>query len=308
MNDRYFTVNRYFRSLFQGQKVRKIPINAGFSCPNKDGTLDINGCTFCDEYGSGPLEKTPPPISDQVETFIHRHPGNQFIAYFQAHSNTYAPPETLRKVYSSVLEYPQVVGISIGTRPDCINKFNLQVIDEISHRTHVSVELGLQSIHESSLKTLNRNHDYPSFLSAFHELKALSVDTVVHLILGIPGESREMMRESIMEMNRLLPRGVKLHMLHVLKNTTLEQQYRRNEITLFRQSEYTELVADLLELLDPRIVIHRLTGERNREIFVAPQWAQDKPGTLRMIGQILQQRDSWQGKFTQKAKNRFGSL
>ncbi|MBN1197527.1 MAG: TIGR01212 family radical SAM protein [Candidatus Aminicenantes bacterium] len=295
MNDRYFAANRFFRQKF-GQKIRKISLNAGFSCPNRDGTLDREGCVFCDGYGSGPLLRNPPPIDAQIESYIRSHPGAAFVAYFQAFSNTYAPPDILRARYAQALCFPQVKGVFIGTRPDCIHKDVLQVLTELSAQTYVCVELGLQSIHETSLNYLNRHHGLEAFQSAFQALKDCGLDVVVHLILGIPGESREMMLATIQEMNRIKPRGIKLHMLHVLRRTRLESLYLSGVVPLFSREQYISLVVDMLEYLDPDIVVHRLTGERNRELFVAPDWALDKAATLNRIRQVMCERDTWQGK------------
>ncbi|MDY0296491.1 MAG: TIGR01212 family radical SAM protein [Acidobacteriota bacterium] len=295
MDERWFSLNRFFRQRF-GARIRKIPLNAGFSCPNRDGSLDTRGCIYCDAYGSGPLLPAPEPVESQISTYIRRHPQAQFMAYFQAFSNTYAPPGVLRDRYGRALRFPAVRGIFIGTRPDCINAEVIDVLNELSRRTYVCVELGLQSIHDRSLKFLNRHHDYAQFLQAYDRLQARGLDVVVHLILGIPGETQDMMRATIQEMNRLKPRGIKLHMLHVLRNTQLESMYRRGGITLFCREDYVRLVADLLEELDPDIVIHRLTGERNRELFVAPDWALQKAETLNRIQREMIRRDTWQGK------------
>jgi len=295
MNDRYFSANQFFREQFGG-KTRKISLNAGFNCPNRDGTLDTQGCIYCDAYGSGPLLEHPPTVKDQIATYLTKHPGSRYIAYFQAFSNTYAPADRLHQLYAQALIFPEVKGVFIGTRPDCINKEVLEVLAELSSQTYVCVELGLQSIHDRSLQRLNRHHDYADFLKAFNALRNVGLDTVVHLILGIPGESRQDMWASLHEMNRLLPRGIKLHMLHVLKQTKLASLYRNGEIQLFSQKEYVSLLVDLLEGLAPDIVVHRLTGERNRELFIAPAWALDKAGTLKRISQEMSQRDTWQGK------------
>ncbi|HDP94775.1 MAG TPA: TIGR01212 family radical SAM protein [Candidatus Aminicenantes bacterium] len=295
MNERYFTANRFFRQKF-GHKTRKIPLNAGFSCPNRDGTLDTLGCIYCDQFGSGPLLKTPLPIDVQIESHIKNQPDAHYIAYFQAFSNTYAPADTLRALYAPALRFPQVKGVFIGTRPDCLHTDVFQVLIDLSKQRYVCVELGLQSIHETSLKFLNRHHDFETFRSAFRALKDCGLDVLVHLILGIPGESTDMMRSTILEMNRIKPRGIKLHMLHVLRRTQLEALYQQGNIPLFNQEQYVTLVADLLESLDPDIVVHRLTGERNRELFVAPVWALDKVDTLNRIHQEMRKRDTWQGK------------
>ena len=201
-----------------------------------------------------------------------------------------------RQLYFLPLRFPGIKGIFIGTRPDCVNIDVLQVLSELSEQTYVCVELGLQSIHEASLSYLNRHHGPEKFYQAFAALKNCGLDILVHLILGIPGESRDMMLSTILEMNRIKPRGIKLHMLHVLRRTRLESLYLQGKVPLFTQEEYITLVVDLLEFLDPDIVVHRLTGERHRELFVAPAWALDKAGTLNRIHQEMRRRDTWQGR------------
>jgi len=295
MSDRYFTANRFFREIFGG-KTRKIPLNAGFSCPNRDGTHDTRGCIYCDAFGSGPLIKTRKSISRQIEDYIRQRPHPRYIAYFQAFSNTYGSAEQLRQAYWPALHYPEVMGVFIGTRPDCINRETIEVLKELSQRTYVCVELGLQSIHEDSLKFLNRHHDYGQFLQAYQALQSIHVDTLIHLILGIPGETVDMMHATIREMNRLKPRGVKLHMLHVLRDTRLEELYRKGKVALFTRENYISLVVELVESLSPEIVVHRLTGERNPELFVAPMWALDKAGILNQIQKEMRERDTWQGR------------
>lgn len=295
MSDRYFTSNRFFRELF-GSKTWKIPLNAGFTCPNRDGTHDTEGCIYCDAFGSGPLIENAISISSQIEEYIRKRPQRTYVAYFQAFSNTYGTAQQLRQTYWQVLNYPEVRGVFIGTRPDCLTSENLGVLKDLAKKTYVCVEVGLQSIHDDSLKYLNRHHDYLQFLKAFHALQSIQVDTLIHLILGIPGETTEMMHATIREMNRLKPRGVKLHMLHVLRDTRLEELYRQGRVPLFSRESYVDLIVELLETLSPDIAVHRLTGERNAELFIAPLWALDKAGTLRQIQKELVDRDTWQGK------------
>ncbi len=296
MKRNYNSFSSFLKKKFPGKKIRKIPVNAGFACPNKTGPISYKGCIFCDEYGSGPIRTFKESIAYQIESFIDSHPGNHFIAYYQANSNTFAPVDLLKQKYDIALQYEKVVGLFIGTRPDTIREEAYPLLNSINKRTYLTVELGLQSIHRKSLMFLNRNHSYEDFHTSFHKLKNLNIDVVVHLIIGIPGETLEDMRNTIRQINMLKPAGIKLHLLHVLKDTELFEMYKRGEIKLLEMDEYTDIIVDLIELTDPDIVIHRLTGERDREIFVAPEWALDKNRVITMINGKLESSDSCQGK------------
>ena len=291
----YNSFNSFLRKKFT-QKTRKIPINAGFPCPNKDGGVSLSGCIFCDAYGSGPIKQFHLPIAQQIETFMESHPGCKYIAYYQAHTNTYAPVEELKKKYHIIFNYPDIVGLFIGTRPDAIAADVYPLLEELNKKTYLCVELGLQSIHEPSLRFLNRNHTYRQFLDTFANLKKRNIDTVVHLIVGIPGESPDRMLETVKEMNRLKPTGVKFHLMHVLKNTPLFHLYEKEKFKLLEKDEYVDLIVSLLEHLDPEIVIHRLTGERDKDIFHAPSWALNKNETLRAIREKMIAHGTTQGK------------
>lgn len=296
MNDSYNSLSDFLKKKFPGQKILKIPLNAGFACPNRDGSISWKGCVFCDQYAAGPVRTAGWPIEQQIETFMAAHPGKKYIAYFQSHSNTYGSISDLKCKYEIVFNYENIVGLSIGTRPDIISNPVLFLLEEFNQRLYVTIELGLQSIHESSLKFLNRNHSYPQFLETFQKLQSVNIDTVVHLIVGIPGESRENMLATIEEMNRLKPQGIKFHLLHILKDTALHRQYLQTPFPLLTQEEYTELIVFLLDHLDPDIVIHRLTAEREKEIFVAPEWALNKPAVLNSIRLKMKQADAFQGR------------
>ena len=296
MDDPYKSFNSFLRDKFNNQKVRKIPINGGFLCPNKDGKFSKKGCVFCDAYGSGPIKSFDLSISAQIERYIDSHPGCKYIAYYQAHSNTYAPVAELREKYETVFKYQDIVGLFIGTRPDCISDDVYPLLEEMNKRTYLSVELGLQSIHPRSLLYLNRNHTYPEFLETFSKLKERNIDVVVHLIIGIPGESQADMVAMVKEMNRLKPAGIKFHLLHILSGTPLFSDYKKGTFRLLEMDEYIDLMVLLLEHLDPEIVIHRLTGERDREIFVAPQWALRKIDVINSIRLKMKERQTHQGR------------
>lgn len=296
MTDLYYTFNQFLRKKFDNWKVRKIPINAGFSCPNKDGTISRAGCVFCDYYGSGPIKTYSLSIEDQIRQFIQGHTGIKYLAYYQAHCNTHAPLKTLEQKYDIIFQFKDIVGLSIGTRPDSIADEVYPLLETLNRRTYLMVELGLQSIHPKSLQFLNRNHSYDQFLDCFQKLKSRGIDVVVHLIVGIPGETREDMLATVREMNRLQPAGVKLHLFHVLKNTPLYDMYMRKEFSLLDKEEYIDAIVSMLESLSPEIVIHRLTGERDREIFAAPQWALDKMDTIQSIRKRMMDLGTYQGR------------
>jgi radical SAM protein (TIGR01212 family) len=295
MTELYNSFNSYLKKRFR-QKIRKIPINAGFTCPNKDGGLSTQGCIFCDTYGSGPIQPFELPISQQITTFIGNHPGFKYIAYYQAHTNTCAPVEELRRKYEIAFDFKDIVGLFIGTRPDAISDNVYPLLEELNKKTFLTVELGLQSIHSKSLRFLNRNHTYRQFLDTFEKLKKRGIDVVVHLIVGIPGETPADMLSTVKEMNRITPAGLKFHLMHVLKNTPLFDMYESGKIKLPGKDQFVDWIVLLLAHLDPAIVIHRLTGERDKEIFHAPPWALNKNEVIHAIRSKMLEKNLYQGK------------
>lgn len=295
MPELYNSFSAYLKKRFK-QKIRKIPINAGFTCPNKDGQISSQGCIFCDVYGSGPIKHFEMSIPQQITTFMENHPGVKYLAYYQAHTNTCAAVEELRRKYEIIFDFEDIVGLFIGTRPDAIAENVYPLLEELNKRTFLTVELGLQSIHSKSLGFLNRNHTYQQFLDTFEKLKKRGIDVVVHLIVGIPGETHEDMLSTIKEMNRLKPAGLKLHLMHVLKNTPLFDMYESGKIKLPGKNQYVDLIVRLLAHLDPAIVIHRLTGERDKEIFHAPSWALNKNEVIHAIRAKMLEQNIYQGK------------
>ena len=295
MQIRYNSFNSFLKRKFPGEKIRKIPVNAGFPCPNKNGNISDEGCIFCDAYGSGPIKTFNESIRKQIELFTSANKGKKFIAYYQAHSNTYAAPEELEEKYNIIFEYKDIVGLFIGTRPDSIAENVFPILQRISEKTYLCVELGLQSIHEKSLTFLNRNHSYEIFLDTFKKLNTSGIDVIVHLIIGIPGESKKDMHDTIREINRFKPAGVKFHLLHVLKNTELFNMYERGEVKLMEKDKYVRTIIDLLSELDRDIVIHRLTGDRDIEIFHAPEWAIDRAPVISAIQKRMEKLDIFQG-------------
>ncbi|NIM14039.1 MAG: TIGR01212 family radical SAM protein [Candidatus Aminicenantes bacterium] len=297
MKELYNSFNSFLKKKFNNQKVKKIPINAGFPCPNKNGKISRKGCIFCDTYGSGPIKTFELPVAEQINRFIGNRKDFKYIAYYQAHTNTNAPVEELRKKYEIIFDFKEIVGLFIGTRPDSIADEVYPLLEELNGKTYLTVELGLQSIHAKSHELLNRNHTYSQFLETYEKLKNRHIDVVVHLIVGIPGESPADMLETIKEMNRLKPSGIKFHLMHVLKHTPLFDMYEKGEIKLMDKDEYVEVMIHLLEHLDPAIVIHRLTGERDKEIFHAPLWALNKHDVIHSIRSRMKELNSFQGKY-----------
>jgi len=296
MNESFYALAGFLKKKFPGEKILKIPVNAGMACPNRDGSIGNEGCIFCDAYAAGPIRTAGWSIEAQIERYIKAHPGRKYIVYFQSHSNTYAPIPVLREKFELVFKYENVVGLFVGTRPDAISDPVLSLLDELQRRLYLAVELGLQSIHASSLLLLKRNHTYAQFLETFQKLQSRKIDTVIHLIVGIPGETRSDMLATIEEMNRLHPQGIKFHLLHILKDTALYRQYRESPFPLLSQDEYVERMVDLLDHLDPGIVIHRLTAAREREIFFAPGWALNKQAVLEAIRRRMKQTGAFQGR------------
>ena len=295
MNDLFNSFAQFLKKKYPGQKTLKIPINGGFSCPNRDGFFSKEGCIFCDAFAAGPIHSAHSSIEEQIEKYIAAHPGEKYLAYFQSHSNTYGSISELRRKFEIVFNYENIVGLFIGTRPDTISDRAFLLLKELNQRIYLTVELGLQSIHAPSLLLLKRNHTYQQFLNTFQKLQSLKIDTVIHLIIGIPGESRGHMLATIEEMNRLKPQGIKFHLLHILKDTALHKQYLKTPFSLLSQDDYSDLIVFLLEHLDPDIVIHRLTAEREREIFYAPEWALNKQAVLNSIRLKMKKADTFQG-------------
>ena len=310
----YNDYNSYLRRRF-GTRVYRIALDAGFSCPNRDGTSGTGGCLFCNADGSrsGYVDpagtagmqlssriaylkaKAGAPEGDGAKRRGPKGRGPKFIAYFQAFTNTYADTARLKAVYDSVLPFEDVVGISIGTRPDCVDREKMELIAYYSGRYDVWVEYGLQSIHDRTLEAIGRGHGFGDFLGAFGLAREFGLSVSVHIIIGLPGESRADIIETAKKISGLGADGVKIHLLHVLKGSRLESLYRQGQVRLLGQDEYAELVCDFLEHLSPGIVVQRLTGEGTGESHIAPSWALDKTGTISKIRSVMEARKSCQG-------------
>ncbi len=298
-NKRYHTLDYFYKHKFHS-KVFKVSLNAGFSCPNIDGTKGVGGCIYCSKDGSGQFAgKIEDSLLNQFEEIknqlLKKWPHSKYIGYFQAHSNTYAPLPILKEKYELILKQKDVVGISIATRPDCIEKDCLDYLENLSKKTYLTVELGLQTIHEKTSKLINRCHTLACFEQMVLELRKRKIPVVVHIINGLPFENKQEMLQTISYLNTLDIQGIKIHMLHVLKNTPLATFYEKKGFPILTKEEYVEIVCDQLELLRPEIVLHRLTGDPQKEELIEPTWLTKKFCVLNEIDKEMQRRNSYQG-------------
>ena len=305
---RYNAFNRVLKEAFSA-RVYKIGLRLEFTCPNRDGTVAVGGCIYCNNASHTPENYQPRlSVAEQLrrgaEAVRARHRAEKYIAYFQSYTNTYDSAAKLEKLYREALDFPGVVGLSISTRPDCIPDDVLDLLSDLRSETYLWLELGLESMHDRTLQWVNRGHGLREFVSAVERCKARGLRICTHLILGFPGESRGDMLAAASLLNRLEIDGIKLHNLHVIKNTVLEKIYRARPFEILQRDEYVALVADFLELLKPEVVIHRLTGETYRALTIAPEWSVNKIGVHNAIAEILAARDTWQGKLSAANSNR----
>lgn len=299
-NKRYYTLDYFYKQKFNS-KVFKVSLNAGFSCPNKDGTKGLGGCIYCSHLGSGDYagnkEKNLIEQFNEVkEIMLKKWPDSKYIAYFQANTNTYAPVEELKEKYESVAFLDNVVGLNIATRPDSISDECLDYLEELSKKTYLTVELGLQTIHEDTSKLINRGHDLKCFEDTLNKLREKNINVVVHIINGLPYETKEMMLETVKYLSTKDIQGIKIHMLHILKNTALANLYEKEKFHVLTLEEYVDIVIDQLELLPSDLVIHRITGDPNPNDLIEPTWLIKKFGVLNEIDKKMVRRDSYQGK------------
>ena len=292
---RYTTLNGYLKRRF-GKKTVKISLNGGFTCPNIDGSKGTGGCTYCSAAGSGEFAGDPlSSISEQFrqgEKLIEAKWGNDlyFIPYFQANTNTYAPLEKLKQLYEEALSQDNVVGLAVSTRADCISTETADYLSELSKRTYLTVELGLQTVHDSTAAAINRCHTYSDFLAGYEMLKSRGINICVHIINGLPHETHDMMLETAQAVGKLSPHAVKIHLLHILRGTEIAEQYSRGEFRTMEKDEYIETVCDQLELLPQETVIERLTGDGRKSDLIAPLWSCDKKSVLNGIDKELARR------------------
>lgn len=297
-NKRYHTWNYHLHEKF-GCKVFKVALNGGFTCPNLDGTKGRGGCIYC-LSGSGDFAGDPAhdilTQFEEIKAKMHlKWSEAKYIPYFQANTNTYAPAAVLRKRFEPVLSQPNVVGISIATRADCLAEDVLEYLSELNERTYLIVELGLQTIHDKTGELINRCHTYADFLEGYNKLKERNINVCVHLIDGLPFETREMMLESAKAVAALKPHCVKLHLLHVLKGTRLAEMYERGEFRTLTMGEYVETVVDQLELFSEETVIQRVTGDGGWSTLIAPKWSLKKFVVMNEIDKLMVRRDTYQG-------------
>lgn len=295
---RYNQFSEYLKQRF-GAKVYKVTLDAGFSCPNRDGTISSGGCIFCDDTGSfSKSHSTCPSIEEQlleaIELLPERFKAKKFMSYFQAYTNTYKPVDELEKIYRASLNHPDVVGISIGTRPDCVDEDKLNLISDISKDYYTWLEYGLQSSHNKTLKRINRGHDYECFLRAYEQAKKKDINVCVHVIFGL-WETRDEILQTAQRLAELKIDGIKIHMLCAVKNARLAKMYENHEIDFMSADEYVSLVCDFLEILPKETSVHRLAGNGYRQNLIAPKWLGAKFACLNKIDREFIRRDSYQG-------------
>ncbi len=298
---RYYSVDYYLKQAF-GEKVYRLALNGGMTCPNRDGTLGSRGCIFCSAAGSGDFAQDGcAPIPEQLAAakgqLRNKRNCRKFIAYFQAYTNTYAPVEKLRKLFMDAIKDTDVVILSIATRPDCLSGEVLKLLEGLNRIKPVWVELGLQTVHSETSRFIRSGFTLECFHQAVFQLHQRGIPSIVHVILGLPGESGAQMLETVSHVGRLPVFGIKLQLLHVLSGTDLGTLYRERPFPLFTQEEYCEMVCRCLELLPPSITIHRLTGDGPKELLMAPLWSRAKRSVLNQIHQTLKEQDTWQGKY-----------
>lgn len=299
-NKRYHTLDYFYKHKFNS-KVFKVSLNAGLTCPNIDGTVGTGGCIYCSSLGSGEYagsrEKTLLEQFEEVKNImLKKWPDSKYIGYFQAHTNTYAPLSVLKENYESILKIPNVVGLAIATRPDAITEECLDYLEELSKRTYLVVELGLQTIHEKTSIFINRCHTLECFENMVKKLRARKINVVVHIINGLPYETEDMMIETAKYLNTLDIQGVKIHMLSILKNTKLATIYNQEHFPILSREKYIEITCNQLEYLRPEIVIHRLTGDPKLEDLIEPNWLIKKVTILNDIDKYMVNNNTYQGK------------
>lgn len=301
---RYYALNDYLQDTF-GEKVYKIALNGGFTCPNRDGTLDTRGCIFCSGAGSGEFAgRSEDSITAQIEQGKERIKkkikNGKYIAYFQAFTNTYAPVQRLRALYEEAVSHPDIAVLSVATRPDCLSQEVVALLQEMNRRKPVWVELGLQTIHESTAKFIGRGYELPVFDDAVFRLKKAGLTVVVHVILGLPGESRQQMLETVDYVGRMEADGIKLQLLHILKGTRLASVYQKDPFPLLSFDGYVDLVTEAIARLPGSVVIHRVSGDGPKGLLMEPKWSGNKRMVLNAIAKKFRENGLYQGVFWEK--------
>ncbi len=299
---RYYSLNDYCKDTF-GEKVYRLSLNGGMTCPNRDGTCGTGGCDFCSEGGSGDFAAPAgDPVSVQLAKARARISSKtdckKFIAYFQSFTNTYAPVSYLRELYTEAMKPEEIVALSIGTRSDCLPDEVLALLAKLREEKPIWIELGLQTMHNETLTNMHTHTTSEQFKQAVDRLHTLQIPVIAHVILGLPGETKAMMLDTIRYLAKLPISGVKLQLLHVLHGTALADRYKNAPFTMMELEEYCNLVVDCLELLPPDVVIHRMTGDGPRRLLIAPDWSTDKKRVLNTIHHLLKERNTWQGRLT----------
>ena len=299
-NKRYHTLDYYYKNKYNS-KIFKVSLNGGFSCPNIDGTVGFGGCTYCCKTGSGefagaPKENIEKQFNEVKEMMLKKWPNAKYIGYFQARTNTYAPVKKLKEMHDVVLKQDNVVGLNIATRPDAITDECLDYLEELNKKTDLTIELGLQTIKEETTKLINRCHTLKCFEDMVNELRKRNIDVVVHIINGLPYETKEDMLNTVKYLNNLDIQGIKIHMLSICKETPLEYMYEKDKFHVLTKEEYIDIVIDQLELLRPEIVIHRITGDPKLEDLIEPKWLVKKFCVLNDIDKEMAKRNTYQGK------------
>ena len=300
----FYSANRFYQQTF-GSKVYKISLNGGMTCPNRDGTLSYNGCIFCSQKGSGDFSPVSTmSIDEQIQQSVMRVRNkikhDRFIAYFQSFTNTYAPVDYLEKIFTQAIRNPKIVGLAVGTRPDCLGNDVLALLDRLNHIKPVFVELGLQTIHEQTAQYINRCYPLNVYDKAVKHLKSVGINVIVHMIIGLPQETENMMYQTVKYICHSGADGIKLQLLHVLKSTKLADEYEKTPFHILSLEEYTNIICHCIEIIDKNIVIHRITGDGDKKILIAPLWSGDKKRVLNTINTALRQRNIIQGSKSDK--------
>ena len=298
-NKRYHTLDYFYKNKFN-QKIFKVSLNANFSCPNIDGTVGYGGCIYCSKTGSGEFagnreDEIVKQFNEVKEIMLKKWPEAKYIGYFQARTNTHAPVEVLRSLHDEILKQPGIVGLNIGTRPDAISDECLEYLDELNKKTYLTIELGLQTIHDKTSKLINRCHSLECFETMVKKLRDRNIDVVVHIINGLPYETKEDMLDTVKYLNNLDIQGIKIHMLSVLKDTPLEYLYQKEKFHILTKEEYIDIAVNQLELLRPEIVIHRITGDPKIDDLIEPHWLTKKFCVLNDIDKDMVKRNTYQG-------------
>lgn len=297
---RYYTLDYYYRNKYNS-KVFKVALNGNFTCPNRDGTISFNGCIFCSEKGSGDFAGDKElPLEEQFkqikEILLKKWPNSKYIPYFQANTNTYGPLEKIKKLFNEAIELDKdIVAIAIATRPDCINDEILQYLNELNKIKPVTIELGLQTIHNDTAKLINRGYELSIFDECVKRLNKFNIDVVVHIINGLPNETKEMMLDTVRYLNTLNIQGIKIHSLFILKNTKLAEMYYNNEFNMLSMDEYIDITVEQLAIIRDNIVIHRINGDAPKDLLIEPQWSLKKLVVMNEIDKEMKKRNYYQG-------------